>query len=973
MSQIVNISLGPTDPNPGNYTVSVKDCDVTTYTDVASSLTFSDFPFQFDVESFITGTCFEYQVIDMDSGAICYASANIPTTPSPTPTNTPATTPTPTPTPSVLSDCVSGTTNGDYQFIDCCGVTQRGSSLGVTFCVATSYPYSGVNLTNLPCVPSCDDGPLQVDFTLTAACPTTGSVTFNVNGGTKPYFVENIFPTNSGIGTQQGDGPLFTFTGLSEGTYTFNISDSTNPARQFSQSIFISSCFEVDISSVQDADCGDEFGSLTLTGNSGGEFPWTGTVYYNGAFLDYYNITTNPYTITPLPPGSYYVVVETTEPQTATTSTQVISSTSGLTFGIAYTGTSSCGRCVGQAEVTGTTGVGPYTYTWNNGQTTPIATGLCQDNYSVTVVDSNGCQNTENVSIPTIPPPSFNTYSGTQPNCFSCDGEITVGITGGTPPYIFSASTSYQETNSSGSFTLNGLCGGQYTIQVTDNNGCVDTQGYTLNSSSGINSVIVTPTDSDCGGNGSIKVEVDAIIGSLTYSLSGSNGNEIQTVTTNNQTYTFENLSADTYTIKVISANGCIYTTTTTINDNEKYTVSTTTTSTTCGVNNGSATINVSDGTSPIQYPLTYIVKRISDGSIVYSSIGSLTNSEIVSNLSSGSYEIIITDNGGCSSTNYFTIEEGSGGVQAILYSTPCVSGNDGTASLSITDGIAPFTITWSSNVPNSQTGQYLTGLSGDTYTATIVDSEGCSIVKSVTVVCDDENVDDYVINTLCEQDFVTTSEGKRGFYEMLNEAFLDLNQPGNGCYLESAVFTGVLTISGGSYGVGQTIENEFYTGYTLNDVPSDNEWEIIVQGMLSQFSGITYTTDLLNNIFTVKGNCEGDIDPLNGAFIELKVEIEINVNCAGRIGPVSPTPTPTITPTTTPTITITPSITSTPGATPTTTPSLTITPTPSSTIPSYDCTLTVIGSSRQLSCVLDVNGSVTSVAYDLISTYKSI
>ena len=95
MSQIVNISLGVSDPNPGNYTVSVKDCDVTTYTDVASSLTYSDFPFQFDVESFITGTCFEYQVIDMDSGAICYASANIPTSPTPTPTITPTPTPTP--------------------------------------------------------------------------------------------------------------------------------------------------------------------------------------------------------------------------------------------------------------------------------------------------------------------------------------------------------------------------------------------------------------------------------------------------------------------------------------------------------------------------------------------------------------------------------------------------------------------------------------------------------------------------------------------------------------------------------------------------------------------------------------------------------------------------------------------------------------------------------------------------------------
>jgi hypothetical protein len=202
----------------------------------------------------------------------------------------------------------------------------------------------------------------------------------------------------------------------------------------------------------------------------------------------------------------------------------------------------------------------------------------------------------------------------------------------------------------------------------------------------------------------------------------------------------------------------------------------------------------------------------------------------------------------------------------------------------------------------------------------------------------------------------------------MLNEAFLDLNIPGSNCYFESAEFTGVLTISGGSYGVGQTVINNFYTGTTLTDVPSDNLWETIVQGMLSQFSGITYTTDLLNNIFTVKGDCNGDVDPLNGAFIELRVEIDINVNCAGRIGPVSPTPTSTVTPTVTPTITVTPSLTATPGATPTSTPTVTLTPTPSSTQPVYSCTLTVVGTSRQISCELNVEGSVNVVAYDLLS-----
>ena len=136
-----------------------------------------------------------------------------------------------------------------------------------------------------------------------------------------------------------------------------------------------------------------------------------------------------------------------------------------------------------------------------------------------------------------------------------------------------------------------------------------------------------------------------------------------------------------------------------------------------------------------------------------------------------------------------------------------------------------------------------------------ITDSDGCTTQKSTTVICDSEDVEDYVINTLCEQEFITTSQGKRGFYEMLNEAFLDLNQPGNNCDLVSATFTGILTISGGSYGVGQTVTDTFYTTNDLNDVPSDNEWESVVNGLLSQFSGITYSTDILNNIFTVSGD----------------------------------------------------------------------------------------------------------------------
>ena len=152
---------------------------------------------------------------------------------------------------------------------------------------------------------------------------------------------------------------------------------------------------------------------------------------------------------------------------------------------------------------------------------------------------------------------------------------------------------------------------------------------YLLNSNSGINQIVVTPTDSSCGGNGEITVDVDAIVGSITYSITGNSTNYTETTTTNNQTYTFTNLSADTYTVQVVTASVCEYEESVVINDDEKYTISTSTSSTTCGQSNGSVVITVSSGTTAIQLPLSYNVSRISDGVVVYNNIQSYNTNNI--------------------------------------------------------------------------------------------------------------------------------------------------------------------------------------------------------------------------------------------------------------------------------------------------------------------------------------------------------
>jgi gliding motility-associated-like protein len=61
------------------------------------------------------------------------------------------------------------------------------------------------------------------------------------------------------------------------------------------------------------------------------------------------------------------------------------------------------GDCNGTATTNPIDGIAPYTYLWNNGQTTQTAVNLCAGTYNVTVTDANGCP-ASNTIILTNPP-----------------------------------------------------------------------------------------------------------------------------------------------------------------------------------------------------------------------------------------------------------------------------------------------------------------------------------------------------------------------------------------------------------------------------------------------------------------------------------------------------------------------------------------------------------------------------------------
>ena len=120
----------------------------------------------------------------------------------------------------------------------------------------------------------------------------------------------------------------------------------------------------------------------------------------------------------------------------------------------------------GEADLSVSGGVAPYTYLWSNGQTTQDAIYLTNQAYSVTVTDANDCttSNTTNIASPS---PLVASYTKTDLLCFNDDnGDIQMTINGATPPYELNwdiGGTALAITN---------LYAGEYTLSVTDANNC---------------------------------------------------------------------------------------------------------------------------------------------------------------------------------------------------------------------------------------------------------------------------------------------------------------------------------------------------------------------------------------------------------------------------------------------------------------------------------------------------------------------
>lgn len=364
------------------------------------------------------------------------------------------------------------------------------------------------------------------------------------------------------------------------------------------------------------------------------------------------------------------------------------------------------GGSTGSATAIPSSGVPPYSYSWSpGGGTASTISYLPAGNYLVTVTDGAGCTSTAGAAV-SQPPSILLNSSSNSSSCGNANGSAAVVASGGTPGYTYSWNTVPVQTTAIAA----GLPAGNYTVLVTDNNGCTASIVVGVSNIAGPVATAISVSDVRCnnGNDGQATVNVSGGTGPFSYQWSPSGGTDSVA----------GNLHAGAYSVLVTDANGCSGTSTVTISEPSSIILTTTSIDAACTQSNGSASVIASGGVGMYSYSWNTVPVQTSPTAL---------------NLSAGSYIVTVLDSNGCAATATVGVNNAAGPVLApgTVTNVNCYDGNDGELSVIVSSGTGPFSYLWS---PSGGIDTLARNLHAGAYSVTVTDANGCISVLTATV-----------------------------------------------------------------------------------------------------------------------------------------------------------------------------------------------------------------------------------------------
>ncbi|MEM9835875.1 MAG: gliding motility-associated C-terminal domain-containing protein [Bacteroidota bacterium] len=489
-----------------------------------------------------------------------------------------------------------------------------------------------------------------------------------------------------------------------------------------------------------------------------------------------------------LAPGDYQLTITEIGTGCQNSFSYTIDEPDTINISLVSVDSASCaGASDGAIDIDISGGTGDFTYAWDDPNLLQIlqdAVSLQAGTYTVTATDENNCIQTFSATVEEPLPVSVSFDSQDITCRGQNNGSAQVIATGGNGDFSYNWQTNAMTD------TAMGLTAGDFSVTVTDRNGCSEIGTVTINEPATALVLSASQDASGCAGDSLNTATALALGGIGPYEYAWANGSTSATAS---------NLPSGQNTVTITDSGGCIDSITVNLNDLEPITFNLIDSRPACsGTLDGEMGFNQLAGGAPT--PPDGYTYEWSNGQTTVVATNLVGNVE---------YFLTITDSQGCSGVASRLLLDPAP-ITALASATPAACFGASSGSVSIANIVSPnpgdVDIQWDPSAGNS-TSATVDNLPAGTYTVVITDAQGCTLAEEVTITQPDQLNANFVLNNVtCFGDtdgaiFTTVSGGIPGYtYNWSNtstEANLSqlpagqydlLITDGNGCELNESI-----------------------------------------------------------------------------------------------------------------------------------------------------------------------------------------